>query len=466
MYNINSLSTKTISKIFRYLSIFILTFTIWSCASDDDTISDANEPATLDFSSEISSAPGLEFNVTGIINDDVGLKSINLNYDNWFLDKTIVLDDYPTNYELNYKFLVPEDEALGSSHNITVNITDLGDNIISREVNVVLDDDQTDPEVEIISPLSGSFYETGSSIPLEVKVSDNFELQSLQVSSSSLNYDETIDFSNGELEFTYTDDIVVPENVEGAVVVEATVTDVKGNTQISTLSFNVGEEVVYEDMYLVGGSTWFGWDPSKATRMEQDPADDNWFEIEFYYSAGNDVKFIGQLGWEPNNWGLDPNDSSQIINAQDSEGIGFPEGDGYYRLRFNPYSLDYSYETMNVNVQQRNEMYVMGRGYEGYNLDWNPTDGIAMVQNPNNPYQFSIDIEFSDSVDLKFLGQNDGWGPYDCGFQSGGEVQLPVNYVENQEGDGTPDLKFNGQAGNYRIIFDYFLLRTSIQPLD
>jgi hypothetical protein len=200
--------------------------------------------------------------------------------------------------------------------------------------------------------------------------------------------------------------------------------------------------------------------------MEQDPADDNWFEIEFYYTAGNDVKFIGQLGWEPNNWGLDPNDSSQIINAQDSEGIGFPEGNGYYRLRFNPYTLQYTYETMPVNVEQRNEMYVMGTGYVGFNLNWNPSDGIAMVQNPNNPYQFSVDIEFSEAVDLKFLGQNSGWGPYDCGFQVGGETLLPVNYVKNQEGDGSPDKKFMDQPGNYRIVFDYFLLRTSIQPVD
>lgn len=466
MYNLISLATKTFSKIFRYLIIFILTFTMLSCESDDENIADANEPVTSDFSNDISSAPGLEFTVTGVINDDVGLKSINLNYENWFLDKTIAFNDNPTNYELNYKFLVPEDEILGSSHNIIVSITDLGDNTTSREVNVVLDDDQTAPEVDILSPLSGSFYETGTSIPLEVKVSDNFQLQSLQVSSSSLNYDETINFSNGELEFTYTDEVVVPENLEGQVTFEATVTDVKGNIQTSTLSFNVGEEIVYENMYLTGSSTWFGLDASKATRMEQDSSDEDWFEIEFYYTSGTSVKFVAQLGLTPTNWGLDPNDSSQIINDTNSLGIGFPEGSGYYKLRFNPYALQYTYETISVDVQQRNEMYVMGTGYVDFNLNWNPPDGIAMVQNPNNPYQFSIDIEFSDEVALKFLGQNDGWGPYDCGFQVGGNAQLPVNYAENQEGDGTPDLKFNGQAGNYRIIFDYFLLRTSIQPLD
>lgn len=465
MYTIKSQFSKTISKLLAIVFIFmLLMFT--SCKSDDDSVSDANEPVVNNFITEISTAPGFDFYIIGNLNDDFGIKSINLKYDNWFLDKTISLDDNPKEYELNYKFTVPEDETLGTIHTFMISITDLGDNTTIKEVDVILDDDRTNPEVEIISPLSGSFYETGSSIPLEIVVSDNFELQSLQIESELLNLNETIDFSATETDFTYTNEITVPDNLEETVSILATVTDTKGNSQTSTINFNVGAEVVYENMYLTGGSTWFGSDATKATRMEQDPNNEDWFEIEFYYLSGSNVKFVAQLGLTPNNWGLDPNDNTQIINAVNSLGIGFPEGNGYYRLRFNPYALEYTYETMSVNVQQRNEMYIMGTGYENYSLNWNPADGIAMVQNPNNPYQFSIDIEFSDAVDLKFLGQNDGWGPYDCGFQVGGETLLPVNYVKNQEGDGSPDKKFMGQPGNYRIVFDYFLLRTSIQPLD
>jgi hypothetical protein len=459
-------STKSISKIFLSVAILVSITTLVSCESDDDKINDANIPTLNELSTELSSAPGLEFFITGNISDDVGIKSIRLSYDTWFLDKTISLEGQPENYELSYKFLVPENEVLGSVHTIMVSVTDVGDNVVTYEVTVVLDTDTENPEIEIISPLAGGFFENGSDIPIEIEVSDNFELYSLQLLSPALGLDETVIYTNAENSTSYTTTINVPENLEGLVNIEAIVTDSQGNSSTSNVSINVGAEVVYTDIYLVGGSTWFGWDPAKATRMEQDQSDEDWYEIEFYYTTGNNVKFIAQLGWEPNNWGLDPNGTGQIVNAQDSEGIGFPEGDGYYRLRFNPYTLQYTYETMSVNVQQRNEMYIMGKGYVGYNLDWNPADGIVMVQNPSNPFQFSIDIEFSDSVDLKFLGQNDGWGPYDCGFVNGGETPLPVNYVKNQEGDGTPDLKFNGVPGNYRIIFDYFLLRTSIQPID
>jgi hypothetical protein len=466
MYNLMFLFTKTISKLFYLSSIFAICLITFSCESDDNSINDATEPLFTELSTELSSAPGLEFFIVGNITDDKGIKSIKITYESWFLDKTITPESNSENYELNYKFLVPEDEILGSSHTIMVSITDLGDNAVSREVTVVLDTDTTNPEIEIMSPLSGSFYENGTDIPIEIQVSDNFELQSLQVMSSALNLNETTEFSNAENNFTYSNTITVPDNFEGVVSIEATVTDAQGNTQTDTVTINVGAEVVYTDMYIVGGSTWFGWDPTKATRMIQDPNDEDWFEVEIYYSTGNNIKFIGQLDWAPNNWGLDPNDNTQMINSEDSEAIGFPEGNGYYRIRFNPYTLQYTYETMTVNVQQRNEMYVMGTGYTNYSLNWNPADGIAMVQNPNNPYQFSIDIEFSDAVDLKYLGQNDGWGPYDCGFEVGGETTIPVNYVKNQEGDGTADIKFIGISGNYRIIFDYFLLRTSVQPID
>ena len=87
-----------------------------------------------------------------------------------------------------------------------------------------------------------------------------------------------------------------------------------------------------------------------------------------------------------------------------------------------------------------------------------------MIKDTGNPYLFSIEVEFSEEVNLKYIGQNDGWGPYDCGFVTGGELQLPLNYVKGVVGDGTADAKFNAQPGSYRITFDYFLLRTTVQP--
>lgn len=452
------------NRLFFYL--LVLTFINISCDSDDD-ISDILNPEVSGFMSNISTAPGVEFKFEGKITDNEGIASVNIYYSDWFIDKVIVFNEIPKEYTLNYKFLVPEDAIPNTSHTIKVGITDVGGNTITIDVLVTLDLDVTNPELVFTQPLAGSNLNNGDLMSIIVDVTDDFGLASLQIKSEALGLDEMANVTGGETTFNYTGEIEIPEGIEGAIMIEAIATDEGGNTSTATTTVLIGSSAQYTDMYLVGGSVWWEWDPSKATKMWQDPNDENWFVCEFYYWTGYDVKFIGQLGWEPNNWGLDPNDNTQMINAQDSETIGFPDGDGYYRIKFNPYSLEYSYEKMTVDVAERDNMYLMGKGFVGYGLDWNPADAIPMQKDGwgwGNPYMFVIEIEFSDSVDLKFIGQNDGWGPYDCGFEVGGEMTLPLNYVKNACGDGTADVKFNGQAGWYWIVYDYFLQRTTIHP--
>lgn len=463
------MKNKMTTRISKFLMVLaISTLFVVSCDSDDDGISDSMVPQTSEFTANISTAPGVEFKFEGKITDDNGIASVNIYYADWFIDKVIVFNEIPKEYTLNYKFLVPEDAVPGSSHTIKVGITDVGGNTITLDVLVTLDLDVTNPEVTFTEPVAGSNFNNGDLMAIVVDLTDDFGLASLQIKSETLSLDETMSIS-GDTSFNYTGEIEIPEGVEGAVMIEAIAIDEGGNTSKSTTTILIGSSAQYTDMFLVGGSVWWEWDPSKATKMWQDPNDDKWFVCEFYYWTGYDVKFIGQLDWEPNNWGLDPNDSTKIINSQDSGAIGFPDGDGYYRVRFNPYSLEYSYEKMTIDVAERDNMYIMGKGFVGHNLDWNPADAIAMQKDGwgwGNPYMFVIEIEFSDSVDLKFLGQNDGWGPYDCGFVAGGEMTLPLNYAKNECGDGTADVKFNGQAGNYYVVYDYFLLRTTIQPVE
>lgn len=445
--------------------LMISSLLIFSCESDD-SINDSSNPDVSELLTEISTAPDMEFKFEGKITDDAGISSIRIYYADWFLDKTIQLKESPKEYDLNYKFSTPENVTVGSSHTVQVEITDLGGNLVTREVVVTLDLDVTNPELTFNSPQDGLNYISGEPLPVSIEVSDNNELQSLHVMSEDLNLDEVIQFSNEEINFNYTNEIQIPNELLGSVELTATVTDAGGNETSKTINFTISSDISYAQVFVVGGPTWYDWDPSKATRMWQNPSNDEEFIVEFYYNSGTDFKFLGQLDWSPYNWGLNPNDNTRITNSQDSEGIELPDGDGYYRVTFNPYQLDYSYEKMTVDIDQKDEMYLVGKGFVGYDLDWSPADAIPMTKDSNNPYVFTIDIEFSDEVDLKYLGQNDGWGPYDAGFEVGGEQQLPVNYVKGVTGDGSPDLKFRQQAGTYRVNYDYFLLRTTIQPVE
>lgn len=445
--------------------LFAALFTFNSC-DDDDDLSDVSIPEFSNFPTSISSAPGYEFVFEGMISDDNGISSVNMSYSNWYLDKTITFDNPPKEYNLKYKFLVPADETPDSSHTIQVSVTDVADNTTTYDVVVTLDFDVTKPVITFNTPTAGESFAKGESVELNIDFSDDKELAMVKVVNEELGLAFEMELDPGSTAYNYTNTIEIPlEGVEGAISFDATATDATGNQETSVATILVGDADVIPAVYMVGGSAWWEWDPSKATQMWLDPEDDQWFVLEFYYWSGYGVKFIGQLGWEPNNWGTDPNDPSKIINSQDSGTIDFAEGDGYYRLRFNPYTLQYTYEPMTVDVEVKENMYLMGNGFVGSDLDWNPADAIPMEKDGwGNPYVFTAWVEFSDDVSLKFIGQTDGWGPYDCGFEVGGEHILPLNYVQNKVGDGSGDVKFKDQAGWYWITFDYFLNRTTIQP--
>ena len=75
---------KTI-KLKLLLIISVFAFMI-SCG-DDDSINVDSTPEFQSFVSEISSLPGQIFTFEGVLSDPAGIKSININYEPWFLEQ-------------------------------------------------------------------------------------------------------------------------------------------------------------------------------------------------------------------------------------------------------------------------------------------------------------------------------------------------------------------------------------------
>lgn len=455
-----------IKKLFTrgFLSLAIFSFLLISCNDDDDFDSNVI-PEFPDFPTSISSAPGYEFIFEGLVTDEIGIATVDMQYPDWYLDKSIVFDDAPKEYLLKYKFFVPEEETPESSHTIKVSVTNLAGNKVTHDVVVTLDMDISAPEIEIVSPAPGTSVAKGDNVALQINITDDKSLDSVLVFNEAFGIDMKLKMDEGTTSYQIDDSFDIPADaVEGTQIISVRAIDKEGNSTSGSSAVIVGEKNEINQMYAVGGSMWWEWDVTKSSQMWKDPDNEDWFVLEFYYWTGYGIKFVGQLDWEPNNWGLDPNDETKIINSQDSKEINFPDGDGYYRVKFNPYTLEYNYELMTVDVEVKNEMYIVGNGYPDYpNLDWNPDGAIKMDADPwGNPYVFTAWIQISDDTSLKFIGQNDGWSPYDCGFEEGGEMTFPINYVKNKVGDGSSDLKFKEQAGWYYITFDYFLLRTTI----
>jgi len=459
--------TKRIRHAVYYLLIMISSVSLVISCDDDDDFNDSTNPGFPEFSSEISSAPGMKFTIEGKVADETGIANVSLFYPEWHLDKVIEFKESPKEYFLQYSFLTPEDEEPMSIHNIKVSVTDLGGNIATHDVVVTLDYDSTKPTLVFNTPAQGESFTSGASVPLNIDFGDNVALDSIKIENAGLGLSVKMKMEAGTQSYNYEGTIMIPlEDPANSYSIKATAIDATGNKTEKSLTITVGESGKFANIYLVGDSMQYPSDPEKAYKMWQDTDDENVWIAEFYYWTDYGVGFLSQLGWEPNYWGQDPDNPNMAILDANAGYINFPDGDGYYRIKFNPYSLEYTYEKMVVDIEVKSEMYIVGSGYPEYpNLNWSPEEAIPMdADRWGNPYVFEKIIEFSDDTSMKFLGQNNGWGPYDCGFEVGGEQQLPVNFEKNKVGDGTADIKFKNQAGVYWVTYDYFLNRTTIHP--
>jgi len=309
-------------------------------------------------------------------------------------------------------------------------------------------------------------------------------LTRIVISYGTWNLNKVIDLSGEPSSYNLNYTFQVPVN---ATAGDHTVTITAYNTSDKTAVFSVIVTVTgaasYDNVWAAGGFAWWGWNAEHAYMMLQDPADDKWFEILVHAWDGyNEIKFVGQLAWNPDNWGLidNTNPSLGMINDENSQGIlldAMSENPAYYKVRFNPTALSYTTEKINPTIAIQDSLFIVGSGFTDYpNLDWNPSEAIPMVRNPSGwgDHIFEIfDLKFSDTVSIKFIGQTTGWNPLDVGFDedyivdidsitNGYQVAEPISWLPTEEGSSTADLKFIGQAGLYTVMYDHFAKRAII----
>lgn len=301
----------------------------------------------------------------------------------------------------------------------------------------------------------------------DIDFSDNVGLQSFTLVSADLDINETQTISGTTHNFRKEYDLTGVES--GTYTVEITVVDVTTNILSTTEEVIISARATGDyngDVFLIGDLAWFGANPSLAMPMEKDEDDPKWYEITLFSPGGAEsgVKFIGQRTEEPNNWGLkDGNNPDQgMINSLESEEIPVTE-EGYHTIRFNPSTLDYEITAVDPATlpEPLGQMHVMGAGFVGHDLNWNLDGAIPMNQDENNPYLYSIELEFSDKVDLKF-NANKAWDEHDCGFPQNEPPSGNALYVELACGGGTADYKYVDRAGTYIIVMDEYLRRASI----
>jgi len=456
---------KTIVKGSIYLLVFSLIF--WAC--NDEEATDGPPPTGENVTEQIMAEPGDIIKFEGTFQAENGFSKISLVNDELMLNKQIVFANHVTKYFLDYTFTVPEEAALKIYDvNITAENLSGGTESFTAKLDVA-----TAPTVNI----SADFIALpGQDIIFEGTITDDQGLTIIKLVNAGIGLDHTIELADHPKSYDLSYTFSIPASAEmrmhnGTIDVSNTA------NRKTTLPMKVnlsGEDIVYENIYVAGGFQWWTWRADLGFPMDKDPNDDKWFEILLHCWDGEyeELKFLGQLDWAPDNWGLvDQTDPSKgMLNDEQSATILLGANGGnpaYKKVRFNPYIMQYSVEDYTADIAPRTEMFIVGKGFPQYpELDWNTDAAIPMVQNPYGygEHIFLIEgLEFSNAVDLKFIGQTDGWGPYDAGFDvDEQQVTAPVSWVKIKEGDGSKDLKFTDQAGTYTVLYDYYLKRALI----
>jgi len=417
---------------------------------------------------EIITAPGTEVHFLGTFIDENGFSTISLVNSDLMLDKQIIFANDVKKYYLDYKFTIPE-EAESKIYEVVITAENFSGKSESFSSNV---DVATSPESsDIISSINAA---PGEEIHITGTISDKQGLESIELKCAPIDLDTVITLGSNPTEYALDITYMVPLTSEKrSHNIDVKAANIKNRTTGFKINLNLsGEAVVYDSVYIAGSFQWWTWQPELGFPMDKDLENPEWFETQVHvWDDYNEVKFIGQLAWAPDNWGLvDASDPSKgMINDENSAAVPLAingYNPAYYNLRFNPYQMKYEAEQLTAEIPDIPELYIVGKGFVDYpDLDWNPEAAIKMEKNPwdYGKHIFIIEnLEFSDAVDIKFIGQNTGWGPYDAGFTSGGEVTAPISWAKIKEGDGSADLKFKDQAGKYTILFDYYLKRACI----
>jgi hypothetical protein len=481
----------------RTLLVFfmlVLAALMLPACNPEEPIVDPTAPHIDLITENISTAPGVQFLIEASVSDDIGIKAIHLEKPDWFLDKLIDLSDSTRKeYLLSYKFLTPGDAAF-MPHTLLVLVEDHGGNITSAEVTLTMDRDVTPPLIKVTSPESGGLIQGGDELEFFIELTDANGIDTFRLSSPEFLIDTMVVFDPPNPRYIFVKDYRLPKELaEGSYFVNVQTSDSTGNVAKEVISLSVGG---INKVYCVGGASFGGWQADNPMPMQADEENPGWFEI-VTYSWGiedyNGVKFIGQKSWGPLNWGLDPSDLSTMVNAENSEKIVLGDA-GYYRVRFNPASLEYSVEKEEATTLVMSEMYILGEGITGMFESWgNPSGALSMTQDPDNPYIYLLSAEFSDvgpsdyGANFIFIGDRSNVETFHLGFRNipedvfdpewgydfpgfvMGNISVDLDPLTDSElgsisnpWDVAPYVAYYMQPGTYTIKMDYHIRHASI----
>ena len=459
--------------------LYFLSFVILISCDEDSVPKVDTVPELISFEETISSLPGETITFEGVVSDPAGIKSVNIKYEPWFLDKTITIDSLPDIYNLAYRFRVPDSEEEFSVHPIPITFTNVGNEETSTQVTVTLDKDTTLPVIDVKSPTDGAtiLAGSGSGVTFNVDVTDR-ELAEFKIESAVLS--ETLAISGATYNYNKTLSDVDP----GSYTFEITVTDAAGNSSSATLSLSIVTDLQFSTMYLTDETNdaalnqdLFGI-PFNTEGSEAAGEDGFVFTGRYYSTAANsEVRFIPQgASFEPFAFGSDPNDPGKLVLGNDAtvNPIVIP-GVGYYEVTMDVRDLSYTVTEYTPTDDAFDQVYILGRGIEvdgagstcannadGSNQCWNFNSGKPFTKDSNNNFLWTANVtvrdEPNDAGANGFIlnANTEGWAPFWRTDAADRSITVP---------GGGSNFVFDESAldADYTFIFDTHLNRLIVK---
>jgi len=321
-------------------SIFALSLFFVGCKDDGTNIPNVtSDPGIVVSSEKIHTVQGRVIRMEGLVQDEVGLKSINLKNEKWFLDKTISfsIDSLVKSYSLWYDFKVPS-AAPNSDDEVIITVTNVGGRTITKKIAVKMDGDFVLPVMAVNSPIDGLTVPPVVPNPVNIScsLSDSRRLGYFVVREAKLNFYDSISFQSGiTKDYQYAKTI----NLSGgpqSYQFFFTVADSAGNVVNKTSIVKVSAD--FDKMYLSDVmneadllTDLFG------VPMVIDKKAPFTFQAKYYAEKANtEIKFIPQkTSFSPHCYGVDPNNAQKLINSPSlALPIVLPQK-GYYKIDIN-----------------------------------------------------------------------------------------------------------------------------------
>lgn len=282
-------------------------------------------------------------------------------------------------------------------------------------------------------------------------------------STSDLSVATTIGNLNGRL-VTMTQ-LVGPDttvNLELRVIanIENTAVDTIFSNVVgmAITAYNTVVNTEVTPIYMLGSATAAAWDNTAALEMK--PLPDGKFSIVANLTAGNEIKFISDLGaWAPM-WGTDGSgtweDGPLVYRPTEADpdpsSIPSPDVDGQYLIIADTALLTYHVEAVDL-------IYLLGSATAAA---WDNTAAIPMTYVENGVY--TIIAELSAGNLIKFIDELGMWAPQWGTDATGTWESGPLVFRPDE---ATPDptaIPSPTEAGMYRIDVNTIELTYTVTP--